>query len=717
MARVTQVVNRDGEVVPFRRNRVVRAILASVRAAGSKDEWIADKLADMVVYFLDARHGGRKEPPTADDVDDTIERALLSSPDLHAIAQAFIAGRQRRDQISELEQALGEPSHGPDVSQSGHELGGWDRARIAAALMRENGLAAEQAGEVARAVEERVQGLKLPRVTTGMLRELADAELLSRGLANEPSIVSVPRYDLEQWVFPTEDNDMPPAASQADLSGRAAQRVLADYTLHTVLDPQARAAHEDARLLFESLHSPMAVTDTRLDVPSLLRGGAGFGLQRMYAEAASGLGAALARIAAIVREAGTFTAGPVTLRALDVALAAQVGDDTELIDRGEIQPAVRLLAALAPGGLVIECGPPSTAARDLVTRTLIDLLADAEGGLRRQVSLELAVSAGAFADGARRSLLERAASLAAYCGVPAFRVREQAGPGGGGLFDEGPAGMAHEVVLARVALNLGRAALECPGEGAGALLERLDDALEAAATGLAARVRHLERVALRDLPEPAPAAARMLRTLVGTSRDVALVPVGLGFAARVAAGVGQESDPAAQRTAQQILSYLAFKFRDAAAREGLQGHLASVTAPDAPERMARRDAVLLARRDPESPLRLVLASAGAYRAGAEGDPAQAAKERLQPESALHALLDRNAELRTSPDESLTEAEVLELLRLCTSERGPKPARLRVAVESRTCRDCGARYPARRTECPVCGSTSWAVPPGQRSLFG
>ena len=33
VGRVTQVFNRNGEIVPFRRNRIVRAILAAVRTA------------------------------------------------------------------------------------------------------------------------------------------------------------------------------------------------------------------------------------------------------------------------------------------------------------------------------------------------------------------------------------------------------------------------------------------------------------------------------------------------------------------------------------------------------------------------------------------------------------------------------------------------------------------------------------------------------------
>lgn len=709
MSRVTRVVNRNGEVVPFRRSRVVRAILAAVRSAGSKDEWIADKLADMVVYFLDQQHGERREAPTAADVDDTIEKALLSSPDLATVAQAFIAGRVQRREIEQLEETIGESEDGPRVSQSSQGVGGWNRARIAAALMRENGLDAAKAGEVAAAVEQRVRAFDLPRVTTGLIRELVDAELLHRGLIKEPSIISVPRYDIEQWMFPSEDTDHPPVAGQAELAARAGRRVLEAYALQNILGTQARDSHEDAGLHFEALHAPASVVATRLDVGALLHAGGGFGLQRMLPEAASGLSAALSRVASMLREAAAFTAGPVSLKGFDRALSAQISDDTDQLDRAQLQDGLRLLAALAPGGLIMECGPPGGAARDLVTRTLIDALAGSEGALRRQVSLELTISAGAFAEPARRALIERAASAAAYCGVPTFRLREPALSGSGGLFDEVASGPAHEVLLARAGVNMTRAALGV--SGVDELLQRLDAMLDTLAAGLAARVRYLERVALRDMPEPVPVAARLFRSLVGGSREVGLAPVGLWTTARHLAG---ESQSGAQRIAQQVLSYTAFKFRELAGREGLSGRLCGVMHENASVRMARENATMLTRSDPESSLRVLLAKPGSMQTGAGNDPALPLAQRLEAESALHSLLDRDAEV--SVEHAISADELTRVLRECLAERGPRPARLAVVVSSRTCRDCGNRFPSQLDSCPVCGSTSWAVAAGQRSLF-
>jgi hypothetical protein len=664
----------------------------------------------MVVYFLDTQHGERAQPPGADDVDDMIEKALLSSPDLHAVAKAFLAGRQQRREIRELEESIA-PEAGPQVAKPDLGLGGWNRAFIAAAIMREHNLDASTAGEVAEAVERKVKELDLARVTTGLIRELVDVELLSRALVTEPGSVSIPRFDIDQWVFPGEETDAPPVAEQAELAERAARRLMTQYAL-SILPPEAREAHLDSRVHFEALHAPAAVAAVRLDVPALLGAGAGFGLQRMFAETTAGVGAALARLATMVSAAAAFCAGPVVLKGLDRALAGQARDEPDAIERAQLIDGLRLLAAQARSGLLIEVGPPGSAARDLVVRTLIDALASADGTLRRQVQLELAVTPGAFADPARKSLVERAASAASFCGAPAFRLREPAPERVVGLFGEAAVQLPHDVVLARAALNLVQPALQAADVNA--YLATLDPAIELAVAGLAARAKYLERVAMRDLPEPVPASSRMLRALVGASRGVELAPLGLGLAAALLARVEHETDPAAQRIAQQVLSYLGFKFRERASRAGLSGSLGAGCEPHVPARFAREDVLRLSRESPDAPQRVRLARDNAYRPGAMLDASLPLAARLETEGALHSLLGRDAAVAA---ESLTAAEVLELVRACTAEGGPQPCKLAVVVNSRTCRDCGARYPAHREACPVCGSTAWALPPGQKSLFG
>lgn len=706
MSRVTKLLDRNGEVVPFRRSRVVRAILAAVRAAGSKDEWVADKLADMVVYFLDANHGGRPTPPTAEDVDDTIERALLSSPDLAMVSQAFMAARRQRRELRQIEESPEASNPGPEVARA-DALQGWNRALIAAALVRELNLEAATARDVAQAVEQRVAELQLPRLTTGLIRELVDIELLARGLASEPGTVNVPRYDINQWLFPSGDED-PPAASQLELGRRAARRVLGEFALTGVLPAAARECHLNALAHFHGLDTPAALDALRLDALAAAAPGAGFGMQRLYPESARGPAALFARLAALVRDAGAITSGLIVLRQVDAALA----EDPEP-DRNALQEGLRLLAWQAPNPLRIEVGPPGSMARELVARALLDAVAGADSALRQRVSIELALTPGAFSDAARRALVERAAAAACLCGEPAFRLHEPGLAGPGGLFGD-LGSPRHGATLARVSLNLVAGALG--GADLAGYLAALDSVVDSAVDGLAARVRFLERVAMRDLPDPVPAPARMLRACVGSTREVALVPVGLALASSLVSGVDRPEAEAALRAGQQILSYLGFKFRQACARHNLSGQLA-VDAGDTPARMAAEDMARLVRQDPESPLRLRLADDQAYLPGAALPWSLPVSARIAPESALHALLGRDATLQAGPAEATTTEELLRLLRGALAEGTPRPIRLSLRVRHRTCRDCGVSSVASAESCPACGSTAWAVPPGQRSLFG
>lgn len=708
MGRVTQLIDRNGEVVPFRRARVVRAILAAVRAAGSKDEWVAEKLADMVVFFLDTNHGQRQSPPTAEDIDDTIERALLSSPDLAVISQAFIASRRQGRELRQIEQAAQQADvgeQGPEVARA-DALQGWNRARITAALVRETGIDAARAAEVAAAVEKRVHELNLPRLTTGLIRELVDLELFSRGLSAEPGTVHVPRYDIDQWLFPSDESA--PAASQRELGDRAGRRVLGEFALSSILPPPSREQHLQARVHFHGLDTPAALALIRLDAVAALSEGAGFGMQRLYPAPARGLGAAFARLAALVRQASGFVSGPIVLRRLDAALA----DESDL-DRAALQEGLRLLAWQAPNPLRLEVGPPGSAPRDLVVRALLDALAGADSTLRARVSLELAVTAGSFADPARRALIERAASAASHCGEPAFRLREPGVNAPPGLFGELGAAR-HGATLARASLNLCGPA---PGNlELGAYLAALEPAIAAASEGLAARVRFLERAAMRDLPDPVAPEARMLRAAVGQSREVSLAPVGLATAAWIVSGTERPDADAAVRAGQQILSYVSFKFRQSCAAHNLEGQLGA-WAGQAPGRMAAADAANLRAGDPESPLRLRLADESAYLPGAGLPWGLPAASRIAHEAGLHSLMGREAELAVSPAEAMSAEELLRLLRACLAEGSPRPTRLSLSIRHRTCRDCGTSSVASAENCPACGSNAWAVPPGQKSLFG
>jgi hypothetical protein len=699
MARVTHIRNHDGELVPFRRARIVRAILAAVRSAGSSEEWIAEALTDTVCFFLDQRHNA-EQAPSAYDLDDVIENVLTSQPDLARIARAFIDSRRQRAQIRELEESV-VAAPGPEVSQPAG-LGQWNRTRIAAALVRENGLAPEQANAVAEAVEKRVQALALPSISTGLIRELVDVELLARGFIKDgrAGAISVPRYDLEQWLFPREEGE--PAAGQQELSERASRRVLGEYALSTVHDARVREAHERGLIHIEALDAPAALVEARLSAPALLSAGAGLGLQRHFHAEPKSLPAAFARLALAVRETASITRHVITLERLDRALAPLIAADTPQRARQALQEGLALLAWQAPK-LRISLAPLNEHA-EFADLAFIDTLCGEDSGLRSRVELVLSCRGDIYVapTESSRKLIERAASAASFCGQPVFRFRETPARAGGTpaslLFGE--SGEQHGALLARAAINLVRPALACAVGDVSGFFAQLDDSLALAVDALAQRARFLERVAKRDLPPPVPLNARLLRALALGSREVALAPVGLHEAASILSGAPAVSS-AAQRLAQQTLSYVAFKSAELATRASLTCALSGHIAEDA-SRLHREDRVAH-----KTNARLPKSAQG-YVAGAQIAQPLAFAQRMEAESALHTLIAQDARLSAA---RATQNDVLAYL---AQSRGV--AELEISVETRTCRDCGNVSPAAVSACPACGSQAWAVPPGQHFLF-
>lgn len=694
MPRVTHIRNHDGELVPFRRARIVRAILAAIRAAGSSEEWIAEALTDTVCFFLDQRHTS-EQPPSAFDLDDIIENVLTSQPDLARIARAFMDSRRQRAQIRELEESI-VAAPGPEVSQIAG-LNQWNRARIAAALVRENGLSTQQADEIAQAVEKRVQALGLASISTGLIRELADVELLARGLIKDgrSGVIAVPRYDLEQWLFPREEGE--PVAGQQELSERASQRVLTEYALSTVHDARVREAHERGLIHIEALDAPAALVETRLSAPALLGAGAGLGLQRNFPAEPRSLQAAFARLAQALRETAGVTRHVISLQRLDAALAPLIAAETPQRARQALQEGLALLAWQCPR-LRISLSAPGEHA-EFADLAFIDLLCGEDSGLRSRVELVLAFAGDVDVApaGNTRKLLERAASAASFCGQPVFRLRQEAAPKAG-LFGEHAD--AHGALLARTAINLVRPALNAASGDLNGYLAQLDDTLGVAIEALTQRARFIERVAKRDVAPPVPVSARILRTLALAARDVALVPVGLHEAAALLAGAAPTS-AAAQRISQQILSYVAFKARDLAARAALSCVLAG-RAAEPLARLHRED-----RTACKGNARLPQSAQG-YVTGAQVAQALPFAQRHEAEAALHALIAHDARL------SVARANERDVLGYLAQSRGI--AELEISVETRTCRDCGNISPAAISACPACGSQAWAVPPGQHFLF-
>ena len=268
---LSHVRKRDGRLVPFDEKKIEAAIAAAMRAVGDDDLAFANEVAGVVRLTLEASHlageGGAspKGPkgnggvPAIEEIQDLVERALIELGRAR-VAKAYILYRDARarardalaaSQVEEREPATTRSA--PRVTESGAAAGPfspWSKGRIVAALMREADLPRKTAEEVASRVEARVFRSGLKRLSTSLVRELVDNELVELGLdaaLRRQASVLLPLYDLRAILAepaPILDGVRPAPAealARGSVSARVAGEALRRYALEHVLDEPARA--------------------------------------------------------------------------------------------------------------------------------------------------------------------------------------------------------------------------------------------------------------------------------------------------------------------------------------------------------------------------------------------------------------------------------------------------------------------------------------------
>lgn len=267
------VRRRDGTTVPFDRDQIEEAIYEAARTVGGEDRDLASSLARAVEIYLLKRfeHGGEA---TVDHVHDAVERVLVQMS--HArTALAYARLRDRRERVRRLQQGdlrvlLNEldearfEREGREARQEAvlfsrrgaeREID-WDRDWLVRALAREAGLNPAQAGQVAASVERRLAQAGVRRITVGLVREMARAELLERGwheACERSRQLALSLYDTENLLRgrTPETIAQHPGATD-EILARAVKR---EYALAQVLPPEAAEAHLRGELHVARLHA------------------------------------------------------------------------------------------------------------------------------------------------------------------------------------------------------------------------------------------------------------------------------------------------------------------------------------------------------------------------------------------------------------------------------------------------------------------------------
>ncbi len=290
-----RVVKRDGREVPFDEGKIRSAVERAMASAGEEDPTLCSDVAALVRLTLEQRYdqrplprpaGGAEEPlaeptgerapsgPHIEEIQDLVEQALIELG-RSAVAKAYIVYRDRRARIREALLVRAEPARleAADLLtvHDSHSLSRWNKGRIVAALMGEAELGRQLSEKIAARVEARVVALSLRRISTALIRELVDCELVELGLERalrRQTSVGVPLYDLRRLLSePPPPLDPLRAESGEALCERGSEARLAAEVLRRQalleLLPEAlveRHLGGDLELVgLSALHRPLAL--------------------------------------------------------------------------------------------------------------------------------------------------------------------------------------------------------------------------------------------------------------------------------------------------------------------------------------------------------------------------------------------------------------------------------------------------------------------------
>lgn len=126
------------------------------------------------------------------------------------------------------------------------EVDHWDRNKIVQSLIREINARPELAEEIAKAVEKKIFASNLSTVTTSLIRELVDIELLSRGfqtLYREHTHLGLPAFDVEQIIFNANKENSNTTHNPESINLTLAESILKQFALTRVFSQDVAEAH------------------------------------------------------------------------------------------------------------------------------------------------------------------------------------------------------------------------------------------------------------------------------------------------------------------------------------------------------------------------------------------------------------------------------------------------------------------------------------------
>ena len=581
--KIDKVRKRDGRVVEYDEAKLAEAIHRAARAAGQENRYLADDLAGVVTTYLERYHD--REIPSSEEIQRMVEKILFETGHSQ-VARAYLLYRETQGRgvtLTEPASPPGElfPSEPVMVEAATRdEVSTWGRDRISAALVKEAGLDAATAGEIASAVEQRIFREGQRRVPSSLIREMVNQELLSRGHTSKMRrqlVVGLPKYDLDRLVRPGAE--APRVADPDSICRVIGETTMKQYALQELHPRAVGDAHVEGRIHIHELEYPLKVHWLTVDADEVRRNGARTGTHPLLAEPPAGARSLGAHLDARLVAAAKSAAGAVELTHVNRAYAPLLGPDGPAVEAAHF--ALQLARMPSPPVHVgLDLGRGAGPA-DRFALELIRVAGDLPGTFVYSIAPDL------FSDEegvlllreACRSAIERGRSLFVFdrTGHAARRVSRY-GVRGPSESDAEPFALAQAITI-----NLPQACYR--GESGSDFYAELETALDAAARA------HLVKRSL-------------LKKSRGDSPEFAVGVAGLDETVRILSGGDMASDEGALRLAIRILSFLYFRVREEAEKHGIRMALHDVTGPDAAARFARIDRQMFPRArslDPSAP--------------------------------------------------------------------------------------------------------------------
>lgn len=246
------IKKREGNLVPFDREKIYNAILAAMEAVGEKNELQARRVTDHVIYHLEVNF--EKRIPSVEEIQDIVEEQLIEAS-LTKVAKAYIIYRNKKNELRKKLLVRNEEKLYKNttemsllVSTSTQEtVSPWERKRIVEALVKEAQISEAVAQKIAKKVEEKIFSLNFSNISTTLIRELVDNELFTRGYEKKwrkQKVIGIPTYDLERLLLSkTKENSNIATNNPEAINLAIAENTIKQYMLQEVFSEEVSSAH------------------------------------------------------------------------------------------------------------------------------------------------------------------------------------------------------------------------------------------------------------------------------------------------------------------------------------------------------------------------------------------------------------------------------------------------------------------------------------------